>query len=94
MLYTEEDLKILIDMLDWVGDRAYPYCFAFIKTPKIDGSTIYLLYESLLSQQINKPNDSKFTDMSLFLHKVPIEDVPLYINDYPELARWRLMLAK
>jgi hypothetical protein len=33
-------------------------------------------------------------ELTKFLHDVPLDDVPLYINDYPNFVKWRLTIAK
>lgn len=92
--YTCEDIQILVDSLVWwvngVGvDSGVFEEFANVQirehTRKLYLHTIEDFVDGrlLLDPALN-----------FFLQGIPLEDVPLYLNDYPEFARWRLMIAK
>jgi hypothetical protein len=92
MNYTEEDILKLKQSLTWyVNEDAGPF---------IEDATWYAectVHENLVRLYSGTvTNTLKDSNRPLwgFLYNVSIEDVPLYINSIPELAKWRLMIAK
>jgi len=101
--YTDEEIKNLLDSLEW-GNNNWPYddydeAFTYIQVaPQPPGEPADIRQKMLLIEILRLFTDIKapFHDRHLqqFLLTVPLDDVPLYINTYPELANWRLRIGK
>ena len=85
MDYTDEEVNILKGMLGWKTSAFEPLC----STLTLQNIKKMICVEDLMAYV--KGDTAAIT---WFLHYVPLENVPLYIHDFPELARWRLMIAK
>jgi len=83
--YSKEDVEELRKILPWQYFPLMPPR-ATINVRK----TKYEVYEDDLLNGVLGDRAA----MTWFLSYVPLEDVPLYIHDFPELARWRLMIAR
>jgi hypothetical protein len=102
MIYTEKDIDIFIQAQRWLNDPndtslAY-FCFVTINEIK---NRLYIknLLRILDIKRKYIPDYKSIPNPSLpclqkFIHETPLYQVPLYINDYPEFAAWRLRLAK
>jgi hypothetical protein len=84
--YSKEDIKVLRSILPWRKLFSLVPPRSIINVRK----TEYVTYENDLLNGVLGDSAA----ITWFLHYVPLEDVPLYIHDFPELARWRLMIAK
>jgi len=95
MKYTEEDILVLKKMLKWYvnGDAGTDIANAWFSD--ITSATDYTirLYSGKVTKQLNDLNEPH-NPWGKFLYNVPIEDVPLYVNSVPEIAKWRLMINK
>jgi hypothetical protein len=83
--YTDEEVKILKGMLRWETSAFEPLCSTL---------TLQNIKKSICVEDLMACVKGDTAAITWFLHYVPLEDVPLYIHDFPELARWRLMIAK
>lgn len=92
--FTIEELNNLMDIFKMHGSSEN-----YSTTVEVNGTTNYLYKDDLLLA-IYSPKDVKrikgflldiFTHL---LHEEPIENVPLYINTLPVLAKWRLEIGK
>jgi hypothetical protein len=84
--YTTEEIQTLRDI-----------CYWHMKVEPFATFTLLHIYESavkIYSQDLEGKINGYLQPAWGFLHMTPLEDVPLYINEIPELARWRLMIAK
>jgi hypothetical protein len=83
--YSKEDIEVLRSLLSWQDlPLVPPRSTVNVRKAK------YTVYEDdLLNGTLGN-----HAAMTWFLRDVPLENVPLYIHDFPELARWRLMIAK
>jgi hypothetical protein len=91
MFYTEEQIAVLSSILSWYvneGSGVFLEYMWYAKIRVYEQQTIF--YRAILANQINHYIQPIYG----FLHCTPLEEVPLYINTIPELARWRLMIAK
>ena len=85
MDYTKEEIEVLKNILTWHVDPDDFLC-TMIKVHEKKLS----IHEHELEERINHHTQSIWG----FLHATPLHDVPLYVNSIPELARWRLMIAR
>ena len=94
MTYTQEDIWKLRASLKGEFDPHFPNdpC-SYHYIVKIDEDKV-TLYNYSLADTIDGTHPLLDTRIRKFLHETPLEDVPLYINRYPELAKWRLSIAK
>jgi hypothetical protein len=83
--YSKEDVEVLKNILHWEKSEFVPPRSTVCVRNK--ESVVYM--DDLLNDMTGNS-----AAMAWFLHYVPFEDVPLYIHDFPELARWRLMIAR
>jgi hypothetical protein len=61
----------------------------------VDKMTMVQLFEQKNFEINNyKVHDVYLIEVKKLLFNEPLERVPLYINDFPELARWRLRIGK
>ena len=85
MTYTKEEIVLLKNIIGW-RTYANSMCALWIKVYE----NSLKIYEHDLYDSINGHTQPIWG----FLHATPLEEVPLYVNDIPELARWRLMIAR
>lgn len=57
-------------------------------------STSYFILRSLTVGPMENINSKTYDEVWEFLQKTPLENVPLHIHDYPELAKWRLEIGR
>jgi hypothetical protein len=84
--YSKEEIEVLKNILTWRIDTGNFLHFTKI----IVHENTLTIWAHELEERINQHTQSIWG----FLHATPLEDVPLYVNSIPELARWRLMIAK
>lgn len=84
--YSIEDIELLRSILSWRKLSSLLPPRSTINVRK----TEYVIYEDDLLNGVL----GNSVAIMWFLRDVPLEDVPLYIHDFPELARWRLVIAK
>lgn len=61
----------------------------------IDRDTIVQLFNfEIYELDEDKLEDTYLIEVKKLLFVEPLERVPLFISDFPELARWRLRIAK
>jgi hypothetical protein len=95
--YSREDITALEQQLRWYGDPNSPgmYLFAFIRRGYDDKirwyqNSFYRILRGKKAQEIVYQGYS----LNSFIQRVPFEDVPLYINIFPEVVAWRLTICK
>jgi len=81
-----EDHIILYSIVDGIGTKGHPIGFE-TDEPVEQIFEKYRLEECKLEQIF-------LIEVKKFLFVEPLEKVPLFINDFPELARWRLRIGK
>jgi hypothetical protein len=86
MDYTKEEIELLRGILRW---SLQPDNFLYRTWIRVHESALQI-YADELEYRINGHTQAIWG----FLHATPLEDVPLYVNEIPELARWRLMIAR
>jgi hypothetical protein len=86
MIYNLQEIEELTKICIWPIDHND---FLFYTMLRIYDKTV-TIYRHELEEKINGYIQPAYG----FLHCTPLEEVPLYINTIPELARWRLMIAK
>jgi len=86
MGYSKEDIEVLRSILPWRKLSSLLPPRSTINVRK----TEYVTYEDDLLDGVLGNSAA----IMWFLRYVPMENVPLYIHDFPELARWRLMIAR
>lgn len=85
MDYTDEETKVLKDILGWKTPAYEAICSTL---------TLQSIKKMICVEDLMACVKGDTAAITWFLHYVPLEDVPLYIQDFPELARWRLMIAR
>jgi len=95
--YTKEEINVLEQRLIWLGDPNSPgmFLFAFIRRGYTDRikwyqNNFYRILRGKKAQEIAYQTYS----LNNFVQNVPFEDVPLYINIFPEVVAWRLIICK
>jgi hypothetical protein len=86
MTYTKEQIELLKSILTW---RIHTDNFLHYTVLKVHGGT-----QVVWAHELDRAINGHTQPIWGFLHATPLEEVPLYINTIPELARWRLMIAK
>lgn len=91
--YTDEEIESFLDSLD-DHDK-------FSVTLKLLSSTVFARIgkEEVKSIFRNEKGHNDeigvfATDLIGFLFEVPLRDVPLYIQSFPDFAKWRLRIGK
>ena len=95
MNYTEEDILTFIQAHKWYkdGPAAYAGLSLDVCLVAIRGKERKLFKKDLF--RIPKGGSPGYEEgLSYFLHAVPLEDVPLYLEDFPDFSMWRLTIAK
>jgi len=88
--YNQEEIEVLKNILVWRIDTE-----DFLHFTKITvHENTLTIWAHELEERVNRLNRHTQYYIWGFLHDTPLHDVPLYINSIPELARWRLMIAK
>lgn len=96
--YTEQDILEFIQSVDW-RYAAWPYDIA-VGTERLESCQIQVynenrtIYKRDLKRILEGGAPGYHPGLTAFLQFTPLENVPLFIHDIPELARWRLRIAK
>jgi len=91
--YTEEDICSLLDSVRHI-DRI-PIVSYLEKQTLVHFAYLYEV-AGIFKFEYDEKNISDLvtSDLRNFLFKVPLEEVPLYCNDFPNFAIWRLSIGK
>lgn len=101
--YTSEELNMLIDSI--VGLNESNVRFSLDKNPTVDviirGKITALSCDLLIKIVLNNPTlyfENQYNifckEMYAFIYYIPLEEVPLYIQTMPKIAKWRLKIGK
>ena len=96
MNYTEQDLFEFIQSVKWyddgvamdtIGERL-EMCLVTVLSEKAK------IYKRDLKRILEGGAPGYHPGLTAFLQFTPLHNVPLFIHDIPEFARWRLRIAK
>lgn len=92
--FAIEELNNLMDTFKMHGSAEN-----YSTTIDVNGTTIYPYKDDLLlaiysPKDVKKEKNSSLDMFIRLLHEEPLENVPLYINTLPVLAKWRLEIGK
>jgi hypothetical protein len=98
--YSEENYTRLVNTMECHLDTEFtdglpPNGLASNKNIRVlfkltlDGDITYV-EKKALKYALTDPTKCAINILTDFLYNVPLEDVPLYVNSYPELAKMRL----
>lgn len=96
MNYTDQDILEFIQAVKWLYDGVavdttgeyLEMCLVQIYTSTIK------VYKKDLKRWLTGRSSGAYPILTAFLQFTPLENVPLFIHDIPEFARWRLRIAK
>lgn len=100
--YTREELNYLIDSFinfmdpETAGLNGVPVTHITIRgiSNLISCDLLVKIVLNDRSLHINTGLVNIFKELYLFIHYVDIDDVPMYMNTMPEVAKWRLQIGK
>jgi len=96
MYYTKEEIEVLKETLPWTNEDNINLENDYSPTFR-EPFTVLNIYDQIhpiVERDLESSINGYLPDAGGFLHATPLELVPLYVNDIPELARWRLMIAR
>jgi predicted house-cleaning noncanonical NTP pyrophosphatase (MazG superfamily) len=99
IVYTEEEIQDLFNSLNWATElriKDGPIRTAHIQiAARGSGAAIWhWCTEKEIRGLLKEIRVSEPSELEEFLQTTPLEEVPLYLNVYSELAKWRLSIAK
>jgi hypothetical protein len=104
MKFTTDEINTLIYSLKWYtlanhNGRSYPtqalshpHNLASLTGP--GGELFMIEIDDLLKMLQDPVKYNNFSCFSDIIHMRALEDLPLYIHDYPEIVAWRLKIAE
>lgn len=94
--YTNEELEGLTKELINIRDTAPSNLKGeLVSTITIDGKKVDVNVDELTSVILrHTPIRLNLLNLYTIIHRVKLDQIPLYINTYPEVASWRLKIRK
>jgi len=88
--YSEEDYRALVSTLSCYVDRRYDEGQILVMCSLTLESALCHVDKRSLKAAFIEPENCAEGLITNFLYNASIEEVPLYLNSYPELAKMRL----
>jgi len=99
IVYIEEEIQDLLSSLNWVTEDRIKE--GLVRSARIQiaargsGSAIWhWCTEREIRGLLREIRVSEPSELEEFLQSTLLEEVPLYLNVYPEFSKWRLRIAK
>jgi len=104
MKFTDDEVAALVYSLKWhtpankngcsypTRALSHPHNLTRLNAP--DGEICMIKIIDLLRILRDPFIINDFSHFYHIIHAIPLEQMPLYLQDYPEIATWRLKIAK
>lgn len=95
--YTDNELKALTDELIDIDFETTDLRGNLVTHVTMDGNRVAVDVDDLTSVILRKtPKSIPINLLKLYtvIHRIDLEQIPLYLNSFPEVVAWRLRIGK